>query len=100
MNGTLFRALVALLPISMLVSGSAVLFCKNKAVLFFLQLLGAGFLLFVVLAHVSEALHLFPWMGWGLEHSAGHYFDLTSAVCGAILFPAGYFLQSLKGISK
>jgi len=38
-------------------------------------------------SHVSEALHLFP--GWGLEHSAGHYLDLSSAVVGLTLFPVG-----------
>jgi hypothetical protein len=43
-------------------------------------------------SHVSEALHLFP--GWGLERSAGHYLDLSSAVVGLTLFPLGYFLQS------
>jgi hypothetical protein len=49
----------------------------------------------VVLAHVSEALRLFPWMHWGLEHSAGHYLDLSGAVLGLTLFPTGYLLHSL-----
>src|SRR5438128_5107915 len=40
-----------------------------------LQLLGAGGLVLVVLTHVSEALHLFPWMHWRDEHSIGHYLD-------------------------
>jgi hypothetical protein len=29
----------------------------------------------VVLTHLCEALHLFPWMHWGLENSVGHYLD-------------------------
>ncbi len=49
----------------------------------------------VVLTHVSEALHLFPWMQWGLEHSVGHYLDLSGAVLGLTLFPIGYLLHVL-----
>ncbi len=49
----------------------------------------------VVLAHLCEALHLFPGMQWGSGHSAGHYLDLGSAVLGLILFPIGYLLHAL-----
>jgi hypothetical protein len=45
--------------------------------------------------HVSEAVHLFPWMHWGQEHSAGHYLDLCSAILGLTLFPIGYLLHAL-----
>lgn len=95
MNITLLKALVALLLACMLFSGSVVLFFRENAVCNFLQLLGAGCLLLVVLTHVSEALHLFPWMRWGLEHSAGHYLDFGSAVLGLTLFPIGYLLYAL-----
>lgn len=54
-----------------------------------LQLWGAVCLGVVVLAHFAEEFHLLPGMGWGLPHSSGHYIDLTSAVLGLILFPAG-----------
>jgi hypothetical protein len=47
----------------------------------------------VVLAHGCEALHLFPRMHWGEEHSAGHYLDLSSAVLGLTLFPLGFVLH-------
>jgi len=47
----------------------------------------------VVLTHVCEALRLFRWMHWGAEHSAGHYLDLSSAVLGLTLFPAGYLIR-------
>jgi len=60
-----------------------------------LQLLGSGFLVVVALAHVCEALRLFPWMGWGLEHSFGHYLDLFSVALGVTLFPLGYVLHAL-----
>ena len=31
----------------------------------------------------------------GLEHSAGHYLDLWSAVLGLTLFPVGYLFHAL-----
>lgn len=95
MNVTLLKALGALVPASMLLSGSIVLFLRGRTVSSFLQLLGAGCLLAVVLTHVCEALRLFPWMHWGLEHSVGHYLDLWSAVVALTLFPVGYLLYAL-----
>jgi hypothetical protein len=92
-NLTFLKAVVAVVPASMLFSGSVVLFRRGKTLWSFLQLLGAGCLEIVVLAHFSEALNLFPWMHWGLEHSAGHYLDLSSAVLGLTLFPTGYLLH-------
>jgi hypothetical protein len=92
MNLTLLKGLVALVPACMLFIGALAWFHTMYS---FLQLAGAGCLVLVVLAHVSEALHLFPWMGWGLEHSAGHYLDLSSAILGFALFPTGYVLHSL-----
>ena len=95
MNATLLRALLVLLPACMLFIGSVVIFRRGKTVSSILQLLGAGCLMLVVLTHVSEALHLFPWMQWGLEHSVGHYLDFWSAVFGLTLFPIGYLLHAL-----
>lgn len=92
---TLLRGLFALVPTCILLSGSAVLFSRRKTVWTFLQLLGAGGLLLVALTHIFEALHVFTWMHWGVEHSLGHYLDLSSAVLGLTLFPAGYLLHSL-----
>jgi hypothetical protein len=95
MNVTLLKALIAFLPAAMLFSGSAILFFGGKSWGTFLQLLGAACLVVVVLTHVSEALHLFPWMHWGLEHSIGHYLDFGSAVLGLTSFPIGYLLYAL-----
>jgi len=55
-----------------------------------LQLIGAGGLVVVVLAHVAETLELFPEMGWGLPTSPGHYLDLVSAILGCALLPLGF----------
>ena len=49
----------------------------------------------VALGHICEGLHLFPGMQWGMEHSAGHYLDLASAVLGLTLFPLGYLLHAI-----
>lgn len=96
MNAIL-RASFALLPIGMLVVGSAILFFRSKNVYSLLQLFGAACLLVVVITHLFEALHLFPGMGWGLEDSVGHYVDLASAVLGVTLFPVGYVIHSAVG---
>jgi hypothetical protein len=95
MTVTLLKALVALVPAGMLLSGAVVLFCRGKTVGSFLQLLGAGCLVVVVLTHVAEALHLFPGMQWGRTQSIGHALDFWSAVVGLTLFPVGYLLQAL-----
>ncbi len=95
MNAALLKGLVALVPACMLFSGSVVLFFRGKTVCSLLQLLGAGCLVVVVLTHVCEALHLFPWMDWGLEQGVGHSLDFWSAVLGLTLFPAGYLCHAL-----
>jgi Ca2+/Na+ antiporter len=96
MNVTLLKALVALVPMCVLLSGSVVLFFREKTVSSLLQLLCAGCLVVVALTHVSEALHLLPWMHWGLEHSFGHYLNLSSTLLGLTLFPIGYLLGVAK----
>jgi hypothetical protein len=83
------------IPACVLFSGSAVLYFRKKTVCSLLQLFGTGFLEVVLLAHVCEAFHLFPWMHWGLPHSAGHYLDFWSAVLGLTLFPLGYLIHAL-----
>jgi len=100
MNVELFKALVALLPASLLLAGSVVLWIRAKTLYGFMQLVGAGGIVAVVLAHVCEALQLLPGMHWGFEHSPGHYIDLTAAIVGFTLFPAGYLLQALSRNSR
>jgi hypothetical protein len=95
MDTELLKALAALVPVCMLFSGSAVMLLRGKTAPLFLQLFGAGCLLVVVFTHVFEALHMFPWMGWGDEHSVGHYLDFGSALLGLALFPLGYLLHAV-----
>ena len=73
MNLTLLKALGATVPICILFFGAVVLFFRRRTLSSALQLLGAGCLVIVILAHFCEALDLFPWMHWGDEHSVGHY---------------------------
>jgi hypothetical protein len=95
MDTTLLKVLLALLPASMLFVGSFMLFSRNKNASSVLQLAGAASLLIVVTTHLFEALHLFPWMGWGRQDSIGHYLDLLSATIGLTLFPLGYLMRGL-----
>src|SRR5712692_8827123 len=95
MTATLGKALVGLGLVSVLVAWTGVTFARRKTMCSLLQLLGAGCLVVVVLTHVCEALHLFPWMHWGLEQGVGHYLDFWSAVLGLTLFPVGYLFHAL-----
>jgi hypothetical protein len=53
---TLIRALVASVPAGMLFAGALALFLRGRALSSLLQLLGAGGLVVVVLAHICEAV--------------------------------------------
>jgi|SRR6516162_8245075 len=95
MNPTLVRALVALVPILILLFGAATLYSRIKTVSSLAQVLGALCFIVVGLAHVCEALNLFPSMGWGARGSTGHYVNLVSTVLGSGLFLAGYVCHAL-----
>src|SRR2546425_12037064 len=96
MDATLVKALAALVPVCMLFCGSVVRFFRAKSVPSFLQLLGAGCLVVVVLTHVAEGLQWLPSMHWGDEQSIGHYLDWSAAVLGVTLFPGGYLFEALR----
>ncbi len=100
MNGHTPLLLPAIgIPVLLLVLGSIALFQRHRSLPCFLQLLGTGALMLVVLSHVAEVFRLLPWMRWGLERSAGHYLDLGSAVVGLALFPVGYVLHAFAAQS-
>lgn len=100
MNPTVTKAMIVLLPVSILFSGALLTFVRRIATSSFLQLLGAGCLLMVAFAHLCEGLHWFSWMQWGMEHSAGHYLDLITAVLGLTLFPVGYLFHALSKVKR
>jgi Ca2+/Na+ antiporter len=95
-NPTLLKPLVGLLPTCVLLLASAIMFVREKRAWSVLQLIGAAGLVLAVLTHLCEALQLFSWMHWGLEHSVGHYLDLSSAVLGLTLFPIGHLVHALR----
>ena len=88
----LLKAVILLVPAAFLFTYSLVLF-QRKAPGPALQLLGAASLVVVVFTHICEGLRLFSEMGWGAEHSPGHYLDLIFAVLGLTLFAAGHILR-------
>jgi len=61
----------------------------------FLQFVGAAGLVAVILTHVFEGLRVFPRMGWGSQHSVGHYLDLLSAILAVTLFSLGYVIHAV-----
>ena|SRR5690349_21495643 len=97
MNATLLRAVLALVPALALLAVFLIRFTRTKSTGSLLQLLGAAFLVVVVLVHICEGLGLLPWMQWGRPHSIGHYVDLASAVLGLTLVPLGYVLARARG---
>jgi hypothetical protein len=99
-NATLIKATIAFVPVSLLFVYSVVVFARHRTVPAFLQLLGAGFLVVVVLTHVAEARHLFPAMQWGEPQSVGHYVDLSSAVLGGTLLSVGFVLRVVRSRSS
>jgi hypothetical protein len=95
MNPTFAKAMAALVPTGMLLVSATLQFSRRKGTAAVFQLIGSACLMAVVIAHVCEALAWFPWMHWGLEHSAGHYVDLVAAIGGLSLFPIGYLFGAL-----
>jgi hypothetical protein len=95
MDAALFKSFAASVPICLLFAGSVITCARRGSAPSILQVVGAAGIMVVGVAHMCEALHVLPWMGWGEEHSMGHYLDLAGAVLGATLFPLGYLLQAV-----
>lgn len=97
MKRDLLRALILLVPVCLALVYSVVLVLR-RIPWSRVQLVGAVFLLIVVLTHVCEACMWLPWMHCGASESPGHHLNLASIVLGVTLFPAGYarHLMSLK----
>jgi|SRR5215831_13304331 len=96
MRSTLLIAPIAAVPLSALLLVSVNIFMRRRTFASAVQLAGAGCLMLVVLVHVSEALQILPFMGWGEPNSVGHYLDLASAMLGLTLLPLGLLLGLMK----
>ena len=86
------------IPVGALFLGSVISFARERTGWRFVQLFGSFCLVVVVLAHIAEAFHLLPGMGWGLPNTPGHYLDLGSAIIGLILLPLGYVLARRRNL--
>ena len=96
MNHAAVKAFVALIPVCALFTGATIIFVRGRSMSSFLQLVGAAGLVAVVLTHVFEGLRVFPRMGWGSQHSIGHYLDLLSAILAVTLFSLGYLIHAVN----
>jgi hypothetical protein len=94
MNATLAKALLLSIPIFVLFAFFLLSFLRNRTIAQCLQVIGSGCLVLVLLAHLCEALNLFPAMRWGSPDSVGHYIDLWSAIAGLSLLVLGYLVQT------
>ena len=94
MNATLIKALVLLVVAGTLLVLIASRHSKMSRLASLALLTGTGCWAMVALAHLCEALMLLPAMGWGREHSVGHYLDLASAAIGTGLLLTGLALQA------
>jgi hypothetical protein len=89
MNVAALRSFLALAAASALLTGSALLFRRQRNTGSRLLLLATICFVVVALSHVFEALAILPTAGWGRPHSVGHYIDLIAAVLGLSLAVAG-----------
>lgn len=96
MTATIVKALILFLVGSALLGRSCLQFEKTRTAWALLQSIGAAAIVIVALAHVCEALEIFPGMQWGLKHSAGHYLDLSAAILGLTLLPLGFIVRACK----
>ena len=95
MTALLLRTAGVSVPASLLFAGSLIGLFREPTPWRIFQTAGAAGFLLVVLTHFCEALRWLPWMGWGLEHTPGHYLDLAGAILGITLFPVGFFVSAL-----
>jgi formate hydrogenlyase subunit 3/multisubunit Na+/H+ antiporter MnhD subunit len=96
MSNAPFKGFITLIPLCALFAGTVVIWLRSRSISAMLQFLGATSLLVVVLIHVFEGLRIFPWMGWGLKNSIGHYLDMLCAILGFTLFSVGYLIHTVK----
>jgi hypothetical protein len=89
----LTRLIAISIPVCLALVFSLRALMKKRSLGSLVQLIGAVCLVIVVLAHMAEAFHLFPQMGWGFPNSPGHYLDLSSAIIGISLFTFGCVLR-------
>ena len=96
----MLKSFVALIPACVLFIGAGIIWLRRKSLSSIYQLLGASAIVVVVLAHVFEALLVFPRMGWGSRNSVGHYLDLWCAILGVTLFSLGCLIHAMNACAQ
>ena len=96
MNATLVVALIIGVPILLLLILAGRQFIRTPTLSGVFLVLGAASLLVMVLTHVAEGLHIFPFMGWGQRRSPGHYLDLGSVYVGVAFLVAASLCPLLR----
>jgi|SRR5215472_9956097 len=96
MNMTLVVAIVIGVPISLLFVLATRRFVRRRTLSGMFLVIGSASLLVMVLTHVAEGLHLFPFMGWGQRQSPGHYLDLVSVYAGIAFLVAASLCPLLR----
>lgn len=92
MNPILAKAVIDLLLMGIIGTFVWRVFRRTHATGLLLELIGAAGWAMLGVTHIFEALHVFPFMHWGIEGSPGHYLNLTSLAVG-LLLPIGFVLQ-------
>src|SRR5437762_11707434 len=100
MNDAAVKAFVALIPVCALFTGATIIFVRRRSMSSFLQLVGATGLVAVVLTHVFEGLRVVPRMGWGSQHSVGHYLDVSCAIVVVTLFSLVYLIHVVNARAR
>jgi hypothetical protein len=96
MNMTIVVAVLIGVPISLLFVLATRRFVRIRTLSGLFLMIGSASLLVMVLTHVAEGLHLFPFMGWGQHHSLGHYLDLLSVYAGIAFLVAASLCPLLR----
>jgi len=92
MNAAALKGLLALAAACAFFGVSVALFLTRRGVASALQALGIGCFGVMALTHVFEEFSLFPGLGWGQPHSAGHIIDLVAALLGVTLMTISFLL--------
>ena len=93
MSAGAVKGLLALAAACVFLGVAFALLCTRRSIDSALQALGMGCFAVMALTHVFEAFSLFPALGWGQPHSAGHVIDLVAASLGVMLVTVSFLLR-------
>jgi hypothetical protein len=98
-NPTLAWAVIALVLAGSVCVVTGRAFRRTRALGSLFETIGAAGLAVLGVTHLCEALHLLPWMQWGMEGGPGHYLNLASLAVAITLLPLGYLFARRRGVA-